>query len=71
MLRILDAERVFEAAGLDPEGILATRASNGTPAEVRALTEAFVRGTLPGQAEQVADWMPALGRRDFRLLDVF
>jgi len=36
---------------------------------IRILTELFLKRELPGQA--TADWDPALGVHDFRLLDVF
>ena len=36
---------------------------------IRLLTELVVKGTLPGQVPM--EWDPALGIRDFRLLDVF
>ncbi|MSR22104.1 MAG: GNAT family N-acetyltransferase [Gemmatimonadetes bacterium] len=35
------------------------------------VTELFVAGRLPGQAERFRDWRPAQGLTDFRLLDVF
>jgi predicted acetyltransferase len=43
----------------------------GAVARIRSCTEAFLAGTLPGQAERLAGWEPVLGLRDFRLLDVF
>jgi hypothetical protein len=81
MIRILDPAHVLEAAGLSRSDALAARVraayegeasgTSGAAAEVRALTESFVNGTLPGQADRLADWRPVLGLRDFRLLDVF
>ncbi|MEX1257853.1 MAG: GNAT family N-acetyltransferase [Gemmatimonadota bacterium] len=81
MVRILDPARVLEEAGLSRNDALGARVraafegeaagTNGAAAEVRALTESFVNGTLPGQADRLANWRPVLGLRDFRLLDVF
>jgi len=85
MIRVLDWTRVLEAAGLPRSQALDLRARDdldgdaddpggvilSVAAEVRDLTERFVSGTLPGQAERLADWRPAMGLRDFRLLDVF
>jgi predicted acetyltransferase len=64
MMRILDVDGTLEHAGIEPD-----TDTRGIP--IRILTELFLSGALPGQAEQLESWDPAMGIRDFRLLDVF
>lgn len=68
MLRVLDPLRVAVESGADPSS--ATGVSTEDPAAVAGFTRAFLEGRLPGQREPEG-WSPALGLRDFRLLDAF
>jgi len=64
MLRVLDVDGVLEASGLD-----ASPDVKALP--TRLFTELYLSGGLPGQAQALRGWEPALGLPDFRLLDVF
>jgi predicted acetyltransferase len=43
----------------------------GAVLPIGLVTELFLDGALPGQADAVEGWQPLLGIRDFRLLDTF
>lgn len=64
MARIVDREALLDIMGLSGAAGLADLPD-------RVVTQLFLSGALPGQAETLGGWEPIMGLRDFRLMDTF
>jgi predicted acetyltransferase len=64
MARILDLEALVDLLGLSGGDQLADL-------PIRVLTQLFLSGSLPGEAQNFGGWEPVMGLRDFRLMDTF